>query len=103
MLDMAGHVDPEEGRTPWIHAVDSVSGNEVAPALREDDSLHPFRSDLLSRCRGQILEPCLDGDKVLAPDDFRRDFLRLRAYLRSLDAPLGSVPMVQVVEFVDHL
>src|SRR5205085_2470348 len=68
-----------------------------------DERLHPFRSRSFAGGRGEVSESGLDADEVAALDYFRRDILRLRADLRPFYAPLWPMPVIQVVELVDHL
>src|SRR4030095_6311504 len=48
-------------------------------------------------------EVLLHGNEGVALDDGRLEFLRLRANLRSLDAALGALAVVQVVEDVRQI
>src|SRR5207249_2250983 len=75
-------------------------GEEVAFAGREDDGLRPARPRFLAR-RGQVVSVILlDGDKVLALNDLRKELAGTGADLRAFDGSLGSLAVNQVMEKV---
>ena len=88
VLDVAGHIQPQEHRLAGIHGSDSVAGEEIPLALREDERLFPLGAGFMSGRGVRVPEPLLDRHEVLAANQLRVKFLRLRAYLRPLDRAL---------------